>query len=174
MKRKHKILITLLAVAVTVSLTTVPAFALTESEVQDQVNAVGKEVVTGNLFVWFLCAIAFLKVSQKIDSFMSSLGINVGHTGGCTLAEAMIAKRGIGTARTFAGRGGSGGSSSGSGGGNTFAFDSEDELIDTLYHDEYTTSENIAHSVRFLPQCRPVITSVANLYLRKQIIFERM
>lgn len=72
MKRKHKILITLLAVAVTVSLTTVPAFALTESEVQDQVNAVGKEVVTGNLFVWFLCAIAFLKVSQKIDSFMSS------------------------------------------------------------------------------------------------------
>lgn len=236
MKRKHKILITLLAVAVTVSLTTVPAFALTESEVQDQVNAVGKEVVTGNLFVWFLCAIAFLKVSQKIDSFMSSLGINVGHTGGSMLAEAMIAMRGIGTARTFAGRGGSGGSSSGSGGGNTFmkgglsgvvsrkvtntainnavtkqifrrdkrnsdeqkvmllanqamlstaemikcaelntfAFDSEDELIDTLYHDEYTTSENIAHSVRFLPQCRPVITSVANLYLRKQIIFERM
>ena len=110
MKRKHKILITLLAVAVTVSLTTVPAFALTESEVQDQVNAVGKEVVTGNLFVWFLCAIAFLKVSQKIDSFMSSLGINVGHTGGSMLAEAMIAMRGIGTARTFAGRGG----------GNTF------------------------------------------------------
>ena len=32
---------------------------------------------------------------------------------------------------------------------------------------------NIAYSVRFLPQCRPVITSVANLYLRKQIIFER-
>ena len=42
------------------------------------------------------------------------------------------------------------------------------------YHDEYTTSENIAHSVRFLPQCRPVLTSVANLYLRRQIIFERM
>lgn len=99
MKRKHKILITLLAVAVTVSLTTVPAFALTESEVQDQVNAVGKEVVTGNLFVWFLCAIAFLKVSQKIDSFMSSLGINVGHTGGSMLAEAMIAMRGIGAAK---------------------------------------------------------------------------
>ena len=78
MKRKHKILITLLAVAVTVSLTTVPAFALTESEVQDQVNAVGKEVVTGNLFVWFLCAIAFLKVSQKIDSFMPCDGIYVG------------------------------------------------------------------------------------------------
>lgn len=93
MKRKHKILIILLAVSVTISLTTVPAFALTESEVQDQVNAVGKESVTGNLFVWFLCAIAFLKVSQKIDSFMSSLGINVGHTGGSMLAEAMIAMR---------------------------------------------------------------------------------
>lgn len=57
---------------------------------------------------------------------------------------------------------------------NTLEFNTEDELIDTLYHDEYTTSENIAHSVRFLPQCRPVITSVANLYMRKQIIFERM
>lgn len=45
MKRKHKILITLLAVAVTVSLTTVPAFALTESEVQDQVNASGKKLL---------------------------------------------------------------------------------------------------------------------------------
>lgn len=99
MKRKHKILIILLAVSVTISLTTVPAFALTESEVQDQVNAVGKESVTGNLFVWFLCAIAFLKVSQKIDSFMSSLGINVGHTGGSMLAEAMIAMRGIGVAK---------------------------------------------------------------------------
>ena len=57
---------------------------------------------------------------------------------------------------------------------NAFEFCSEDELIDALYHDEYTTSENIAHSVRFLPQCRPVIVSVANLYLRRQIIFERM
>lgn len=57
---------------------------------------------------------------------------------------------------------------------NALEFQSEDDLIDTLYHDEYTTSENITHSVRFLPQCRPVLTSVANLYLRKQIIFERM
>lgn len=113
----------MLAVVVTmVSLITVPAFALTESEVQEQVNAVGKEAVTGNIFVWFLCAIAFLKVSQKIDSFMSSLGINVGHTGGSMLAEAMIAARGIGAVKSFTGgRGGGGGSSrSGSSGGNTF------------------------------------------------------
>lgn len=121
MKRKHKIFLTLTIVVAMVMLTTVPAFALTESEVQDQVNAVGKETVTGNLFVWFLCAIAFLKVSQKIDSFMSSLGINVGHTGGSMLAEAMIAMRGIGTARSFAGKsGGSGGSASADSNGNTF------------------------------------------------------
>lgn len=50
---------------------------------------------------------------------------------------------------------------------------SEEDLLDALYHDEYTTSENIAYMVRCLPQCRTVITSVANLYLRKQIIFER-
>lgn len=54
-----------------------------------------------------------------------------------------------------------------------FEFRTEEELVDILYHDEYTTSENIAHSVRFLPQCRPVLTSVANLYLRRQIVFER-
>ena len=121
MKRRYKILITLTIVVVMVSLTTVPAFALTESEVQDQVNAVGKEAVTGNIFVWFLCAIAFLKVSQKIDSFMSSLGINVGHTGGSMLAEAMIAMRGASIAKSFMGKGGGGGGSSGgSGGGNTF------------------------------------------------------
>ncbi len=121
MKRKYKILILLTVVIAMVSLMAVPAFAITESEVQDQVNSVGKEGVTGNVFVWFLCAIAFLKVSQKIDSFMSSLGINVGHTGGSMLAEAMIAMRGIGAAKSFAGRNGGGsGHSYGSGGGNTF------------------------------------------------------
>lgn len=51
---------------------------------------------------------------------------------------------------------------------------SEDELMKALYHDDYTTSENIAEETRYLPKCRPVLTSVANLYLRKQIIFERM
>lgn len=122
MKRKYKILIMLTIITTIVSLTTVPAYALTESEVQNQVNAVGKEAVTGNIFVWFLCAIAFLKVSQKIDSFMSSLGINVGHTGGSMLAEALIAARGFSIAKMFmGGRGYSGGGSGGSsGGGNTF------------------------------------------------------
>ncbi len=56
---------------------------------------------------------------------------------------------------------------------NVLTFATDEDLLDVLYHDDYTTSDNIAYSVRFLPQCRPVITSVANLYLRKQIIFEK-
>lgn len=92
-------------IAVALSLTFChPVFAMTESEVQAQVDAVGREAVTGNVLIWFLCAIAFLKVSQKIDSFMSSLGINVGHTGGSMLAEAMVAARGIGGMKNFPSR----------------------------------------------------------------------
>ena len=79
-----------------------PALPLiSESDVQAQVDAVGKEAVSGNVFIWFLCAIGFLKVGQKIDSFLSSLGVNVGHTGGSMLAEAMIAARGIGGIKNF-------------------------------------------------------------------------
>lgn len=115
MKRKHRILLMLVVTILMVSMFSVPAFAITESEVQAQVDAQGAESATGNIFIWFLCAIAFLKVSQKIDSFMSSLGINVGHTGGSMLAEAMIAARGITTVRNFSG-GTHGGRSSGSGG----------------------------------------------------------
>ena len=69
------------------------------------VETVGKEAASGNLLVWFLCAIAFLKVSQKIDSFMGSLGINVGHTGGSMIAELMVAARGITTVKNISGGG---------------------------------------------------------------------
>lgn len=87
----------------------VQAFAITPEEIA----AAGKETVTGNLLIWFLCAIAFLKISQKIDSFMSSLGVNVGNTGGSMLAELMIAARGISAVKNIS-SGGSfhGGSSS--------------------------------------------------------------
>lgn len=95
MKKSKKIVLILITIVALFSLFSVSAFAITESEVQQQVNEKGKEAVTGNVFIWFLCAIAFLKVSQKIDSFMSSLGINVGHTGGSMLGEAMIAARGL-------------------------------------------------------------------------------
>lgn len=119
MKKRNKILLMLAVMLVMVCMFSVPAFAMTESEVQAQVDAHGKEAVTGNVFIWFLCAIAFLKVSQKIDSFMSSLGINVGHTGGSMLGEALIAARGISSARNFAGGGGHGGNGGGSSGGGT-------------------------------------------------------
>lgn len=53
-------------------------------------------------------------------------------------------------------------------------FVSEEHMMDVLYRDEYTTSDNLAFMVRYFPECRPVVLSVANLYLRKQIIFERI
>lgn len=82
------------------------------------VEAVGKEAASGNLLIWFLCAIAFLKVSQKIDSFMGSLGVNVGHTGGSMIAEMLIAARGITTVKNISG-GGSFHGGSFHGGGST-------------------------------------------------------
>lgn len=94
------------------------AFAVSEADVQARVEAVGKESVSGNVLIWFLCAIAFLKVSQKIDSFMASLGINVGHTGSSMIAELMVAARGLGAARNFAaGHFGFGGRGAGGGAG---------------------------------------------------------
>lgn len=97
-----------------------PASAITEEEVQKQVDTQGREAVTGNVFIWFLCAVGFLKVSQRMDSLLSSLGISVGHTGGNMLGEAMIAARTIGaaTGRHFHGFGGGSGGSSGGGGGS--------------------------------------------------------
>ena len=118
MRKTRKILLVLVLALVFTSMLAVPSFAVTEDEVQQQVNAIGREGVTGNIFIWFLCAIGFLKVSQKIDSFMSSLGINVGHTGGSMLAEAMIAAKGIASVKSFGGGGSrSGASSGGSSGG---------------------------------------------------------
>ena len=119
MKRKNKIVFIIAVTLIMVFLCSVPAFAISESEVQAAVDEQGKNAVTGNIFVWFLCAIAFLKVSQKIDSFLAGLGINVGHTGGSMLAEALIATRGVFAAKQFAGgsKGGSGGGGGSSGGG---------------------------------------------------------
>lgn len=96
--KKHiKFSMALAAVLVLMVTLAVPAFAITEAEVEAQVAASSKEAVTGNVLIWFLCAIGFLKISQKIDSFVASLGVNVGHTGGSMLAEAMIATRGVST-----------------------------------------------------------------------------
>ena len=127
--KKHKKLLTMLVLVIAmVALFTAPVYALTDAEVQAQVDSSGRETVSGNLFIWFLCAISFLKVSQKIDSFMSSLGINVGHTGGSMFAEAAIVARTItsigkggGGFKGFGGRGASGASgASGSDGSSGF------------------------------------------------------
>lgn len=121
-------MVSLLLVTALVFVLSSAAFAITESDVQDRVDSQGKEAVAGNVFIWFLCAIAFLKVSQKIDSFMSSLGINVGHTGGSMLAEVAIAARGISTVKNhggggifkhFGGRGGGPGKTGGLSGGRS-------------------------------------------------------
>jgi len=85
------------------ALLTTSAFALDESEVQSAIAASSSEQVSGNVFIWFLCAVAFLKISQKIDSFMTSLGINVGRTGGSMLGELLIAGRALGLAAKTSG-----------------------------------------------------------------------
>ena len=110
MKHKKKIILLLTLTACMVIFCSFPVFAaeLTEAEVEQAVANQGKEAVTGNIFIWFLCAIAFLKVSQKIDSFMASLGINVGNTGGNMMAELLIAGRSLASSMHLRG-GGNGG-----------------------------------------------------------------
>ena len=112
MKHKKQLLYIILLVACMVLLFSMPVFAseLTEADVEQAVADQGKEAVTGNVFIWFLCAIAFLKVSQKIDSFMASLGINVGNTGGNMMAELLIAGRSLAGAMHLKGGSSSGGS----------------------------------------------------------------
>ena len=121
MKRYNKTFLMIAAALIMIAIFSTSAFALSESEVQAAVDERGEDAVNGSIFVWFLCAIAFLKVSQKIDSFMAGLGINVGQTGGSMLSEAAIAIRTIVAAKQFTGRGrGSGGSNSGSSDSGSF------------------------------------------------------
>ena len=95
---RHRKTITILCMLMMVTLLSTSAFAVSESDVESAIAASSQEEVAGNLFIWFLCAVSFLKISQKIDSFMTSLGINVGRTGGSMLAEMMIAGRTLGEA----------------------------------------------------------------------------
>lgn len=95
---KKRIWISTIASALLMIFLAVTAFAFDESEVESAIAATSKEEVAGNVFIWFLCAIGFLKISQKIDSFMASLGVNVGRTGGSMLGELLVAGRGIAAA----------------------------------------------------------------------------
>lgn len=50
----------------------------------------------------------------------------------------------------------------------------DEKLMDALYNDDDTTSENIADLMLTAESRGWVTEAVANLYLRKQIIFERV
>lgn len=91
----RKLVILLPCMAVLTVVLAVPAFAISESDVEAAVASQGKEAVSGNLFVWFLCAIAFLKVSTKLDSILQAMGLGVGRAPGSILAEAFMALRGM-------------------------------------------------------------------------------
>jgi len=55
------------------------------------------------------------------------------------------------------------------------AFDISDDMkvLETIYDDDETTCDNVASYARFYEQWRPVLAAVSNLYLKKQILFER-
>ncbi len=50
----------------------------------------------GSIFLWFFCALAFLKVAQKFDGYLSSLGMSVAQTGSNMGLELLMAARVIG------------------------------------------------------------------------------
>lgn len=50
---------------------------------------------------------------------------------------------------------------------------SSDKLLTALYYDDTTTSYNIAYLMRKSPMRDAVVLAVSNLYLRKQIVFQR-
>ncbi len=48
------------------------------------------------------------------------------------------------------------------------------KVLEILYNDEYTTCDNIGSLAKYLKSRQPIIQAVANLYLHKQIILERV
>ena len=82
----------------------------------------------GSIFLWLFCAIAFLKVAQRFDSYLASIGLNVAQTGAGLGMELLVASRlvmgGLGGGFRSAGsmfHGGGGGSPVGLGGFAGFA-----------------------------------------------------
>ena len=51
---------------------------------------------------------------------------------------------------------------------------SDDKLLTALYDDMDTTNRNITYLMRDKPNAKPVVSAVANLYLRQQVIFQRL
>ena len=67
----------------------VAVFALIKDESATAVDSQGKDAVSGNLFLWLLCAIAFLKVVTKLDGILHSLGIGVSRSPGNIFASGL-------------------------------------------------------------------------------------
>ena len=47
----------------------------------------------GSIFLWLFCALAFLKVAQRFDSYLASIGLNVAQTGSGLGMELLVASR---------------------------------------------------------------------------------
>lgn len=52
----------------------------------------------GSIFLWMFCAIAFLKIAQRFDSYLASIGLNVAQTGSGLGMELLVATRLIASA----------------------------------------------------------------------------
>ena len=78
MKLRKKLIPFLVLTACLVLFCSMPVFAaeLTEADVEAAVASQGKEAVTGNVFVWFLCAIAFLKVAATTKPLLPEVRLS--------------------------------------------------------------------------------------------------
>ena len=47
----------------------------------------------GSVFLWLFCTLAFLKVAQRFDSYLASIGLNVAQTGSGLGMELLVASR---------------------------------------------------------------------------------
>jgi hypothetical protein len=50
----------------------------------------------------------------------------------------------------------------------------DEKLLDAIYYDDYTTSDNIGFYARTFKAWKPALIAVANLYLRQLILLERI
>lgn len=49
----------------------------------------------GNIFLWFFCALALLKIAQRCDSYLAALGLSVAQTGSSMGVEMLMAARAL-------------------------------------------------------------------------------
>jgi hypothetical protein len=57
---------------------------------------------------------------------------------------------------------------------NVYDFSDDNKVMDAIYNDDETTCDNIGYYAKLFSNQHSVLETVANLYLRKLIIFERV